>query len=265
MANSFRIATWNLERTTSRSWKKAPAQDRRMAEIDADVWVLTETFTDRSPGDGYDGWHSPHHPDRRSDERERWTAVWSRWPITPLDDPPPHRRGTVIVRVEAPIGPIIVYGSVIAWANESSFDDGRPARAWQVHLAEIERQSTEWAAIRRAHPEVPLVVAGDLNQGRSGRRWDYGTSATSSSLTSGLERAGLRCLTEVDLVADGLVERSHVEHICLDPQLEMTGHVLASDRVDDDGTRLSDHPTIAVDVLPHSPRTVRRSPASASR
>ena len=223
-----------------------------MAEVGADVWVLTETFTDRSPGAGFEGCHAPHHPDRRPDERERWTAVWSRWPVKPLDDPPPHRRGTIALMVAAPFGPVIVYGSVIAWGHEPCFDDGRPARTWQVHLAEIERQSAEWAALRRAHPDVPLLVAGDLNQGRSGRRWDYGTTATRQALTEGLDRAGLTCVTEVDLVADRRLERSHVEHICVDPRLEVVGEVLVWDRVDDTGTRLSDHPTIAVDVVRRS-------------
>lgn len=219
-----------------------------MAEVDADVWVLTETFTDRSPGAGYAGCCSPHHPERRPDEAERWTAIWSRWPMAPLDVPLPHRRGTIAARVEAPFGPLIVYGTVIAWANEPVFDDGQPAKPWEVHLAEIERQSREWVTMRDSYPGVPLVVAGDLNQGRSGRKWDYGTAAARRDLTDGLNRAGLRCATEVDLVEDGPLDRSHVEHICIDHRLEVVGDVHAWDRVDHDGTRLSDHPTLAVDV-----------------
>ena len=46
--------------------------------------------------------------------------------------------------IYTPEGPLVVYGTVIAWANEPHFDDGTPARMWEVHLAEIERQSAEW-------------------------------------------------------------------------------------------------------------------------
>jgi len=45
----MRIATWNVERPKPRGWKIAPAQLRRMAEVDADVWVLTETHVDHQP------------------------------------------------------------------------------------------------------------------------------------------------------------------------------------------------------------------------
>ena len=40
---AFSIATWNVERPKPTGWKIPPAQVRRMAAVDADVWVLTET------------------------------------------------------------------------------------------------------------------------------------------------------------------------------------------------------------------------------
>jgi hypothetical protein len=60
-----RIATWNLERPSLRSWKRLPRQRTRMAEIDADIWILTETRASISPAEGYHGLHSPPHPLRR--------------------------------------------------------------------------------------------------------------------------------------------------------------------------------------------------------
>ncbi|MFM7685722.1 MAG: hypothetical protein ACKPDI_07345, partial [Actinomycetota bacterium] len=67
------------------------------------------------PGDGFEAVFSPPHPDRRPNPDERWTAIWSRWPITPLDDPAPHRRGSVAGMVTTPMGSLIVYGTVIAY------------------------------------------------------------------------------------------------------------------------------------------------------
>lgn len=262
----LRLATWNLERASSRAWRRAPAQQERMAEVDADIWVITETHIDRSPGDGFDAVFSPPHLDRRPDDSERWTAIWSRWPLTELPEPAAHRRGTILARVETPVGPLLVYGCVIAYGHEPEHDDQRPARAWEVHAAEVDRQVAEWQAIRAAYPSIPLVVAGDLNQGRSGRRWDYGTKASKQALTDGLASAGLRSLTDVDLVARGsITERSHVEHICISHGLDQFGPVHAWDRVGEDGASLSDHPTLAVDVvLAAGPLRMRRPCFSAT-
>ena len=76
--------------------------------------------------------------------------------------------GTVAAVVNAPTGPIVVYGTVTPWANERMHDDGSRARMWDVHRAEIERQGADWLALRAAYPDPPLVVAGDVNQDRDG-------------------------------------------------------------------------------------------------
>lgn len=248
---TIRVATWNLERRSVRAWSKVPGQQRRMNVVNADIWVLTETFTNRTPGEDFTGAFSPPHPDRRPDPQERWTPIWSRFPITVLDDPAPHRRGTVAALVETPVGPLIVYGCVIAYGHEPRHDDGRSARAWEVHAVEVERQRADWLRLRELHPDVSLVVAGDFNQGRSGRRWSYGTNAARQAVTDGLTAAGLSCWTEVDLVESGAIsEPSHVEHICASTDLHQIGAIRAWDRIDETGTALSDHPTIAVDLAP---------------
>jgi hypothetical protein len=202
---TFRVATWNLERRSSRAWSRAPFQQERMTLVDADIWGLTETFVDRAPDDDFDAVFSPPHPDRRPNPDERWTAIWSRWPIAPLEDPAPHRRGSLAAMISTPMGSLVVYGTVIAYHLELFHDDGRPAGAWEVHLAEIERQAQEWHRIRELHPDIPIVVAGDFNQARSGRRWSYGTDAARQAVTDGLARAGMRCLTEEDLVETGAI------------------------------------------------------------
>lgn len=174
----FRVATWNLQRTTPHGGRKTTAQGRRMEQVNADIWVFTETFTTRLPEGGGSAVFSPPHPDRRPDPTERWAAVWSRWPIEQLEEPRPHRRGTVAARVATPAGPVIVYGTVIPYQLETEHDDGRPAKGWAVHMAEIDRQAAEWRQLRRDHPSTPLIVAGDFNQARSGRPRAYGTAAT---------------------------------------------------------------------------------------
>jgi endonuclease/exonuclease/phosphatase family metal-dependent hydrolase len=149
--------------------------------------------------------------------------------------------------VSSPEGDLIVYGTVIAWANEPFCDDGDPARMWQVHAAEIDRQGAEWARLRAQHPELPLVVAGDFNQNRDGARW-YGTHAVRDSMTRQLRSAGLRCLTDVDVVAAGMLGSHHlVDHICVSPDLDLVGDLQCWEpREASTSVRLSDHPTVLV-------------------
>lgn len=52
------------------------------------------------------------------------------------------------------------------WANERKFDDGLPARMWQVYNLEVFCQTAEWVWIAKNFPDVPVVVTGDLNQDR---------------------------------------------------------------------------------------------------
>lgn len=245
----MRLATWNVNRPKPSGWKIPPEQRALMAEVNADAWVLTETHLDHSPTDGHvHRVFSPEHPERRP-AHERWAAIWSRWNLTPIDDPPAHRRGTVAAVVHAPAGDILVYGTVIAWANERHFDDGSPARMWEVHLAEIERQGDDWVRLRERFPDTPLVVAGDFNQSRDGSRW-YGTAATRSALTAQLGRAGLRCLTEFDVSAAGKLPGRHlVDHICATPGLANEDSISCFPPVGQDGRAISDHPIVMVDLV----------------
>lgn len=247
-AGWMRIATWNVERPRPKGWKVAPAQLRRMAEVDADVWVLTETHIDHRPSrDHVHSAFSPQHLSRRP-AHERWVGIWSRWPMEMVSVPEPHPRGTVAATVRGPNSPVIVYGTVIAWANEPHNDDGRPARMWEVHLAEIERQGREWAQLRAIYPHVPLVVAGDFNQDRDGSNW-YGTTEARERLDAGLCNAGLVCATSQDVVAGGLLEAQHlVDHICVSSTPPTDIEMRCWEAVDRDGVRLSDHPVVAIDL-----------------
>ncbi len=179
-------------------------------------------------------------------------AIWSRWPIELIEDPVPHRRGTVAGLVHAPFGTVLVYAAVIPWANDPNLDDGRPARKWEAHLAGIERLGAEWRCLRHRFPNVPMVVAGDLNQDRDGSGW-YGTKAAREQLGVALAQAGLTCLTEMDVVADGLLETDHlVDHICATDDLSQIGDVRCWEKIDDLGQLLSDHPTVALTLAPRS-------------
>jgi hypothetical protein len=244
-----RIATWNLERPSLRSWKRLPRQRDRMAAIAADLWVLTETRASISPAEGYHGRHAPPHPTRRPDADERWVSIWSRWPLRP-SGLPPDPRGAVSALVDSPDGELIIYGTVLPWANEKG-DDGR-ATMWQVHYEQIERQAQEWRRLRDLHPDAPLVVAGDFNQDRDGSGW-YGTRRGRDLLTQAMHDANLVCATDEDAVAAGKLRESHlVDHIAICRRWADGSRVRLNcwEKTDQDGIRLSDHPAIAIDLVP---------------
>ena len=249
VVRSLRVATWNVDRPRPRGWKKPPAQKRRMAEVAADIWVLTETHVDHAPSEAHPySAFSPAYLERR-ELHERWCAIWSRWPLTVLEHPAPHRRGTVAAVTDTPLGPLIIYGTVIPYANERTFDDGRPAQRWQVHHAEAERQAAEWAQLAADNPEVPLVVAGDFNQDRDGSLI-YGTQVGRDRVSAGLRAAGLVCVTDRDAVEAGWLPAGHlIDHICISERLAPAATVTCWDKIDEEGQALSDHPIVAVDLV----------------
>jgi hypothetical protein len=55
MLNHLKIATWNLNRPRWGSWHK-PTILAKLQEVNADIWILTETNSVISPGENY---HKP--------------------------------------------------------------------------------------------------------------------------------------------------------------------------------------------------------------
>jgi endonuclease/exonuclease/phosphatase family metal-dependent hydrolase len=221
-----------------------------MTAIDADIWVLTETRVSVAPAPSYHGLHTPPHPTRRPDTDERWVGIWSRWPLRPTGLAP-DPRGSVSAVVDSPFGELVVYGTVLPWANERG-EDGR-AKMWQVHYQEIERQGEEWMRLRQLHPDAHLVVAGDFNQDRDGSGW-YGTHRGRDLLTAVLEQAGLTCASAEDVATGQLREGHLVDHIAISDGWAATSKLTLTcwEKEDEDGSRLSDHPTVALDVVPRS-------------
>ena len=218
-----------------------------MTAVAADLWILTETRASISPGDSYHGVHAPPHPARRRDQDERWVSIWSRWPLRPTDLPP-DPRGAVSAHVDTPEGELLIYGTVLPWANDKG-DDG-DAKMWRVHYETVQRQGEDWRALRQLHPGVPLVVAGDFNQDRDGSGW-YGTRHGRDLLTSALAGAELICMTDEDVVSTGKLRATHlVDHIaiCRRWATGSRSELTCWEQIDDDGTRLSDHPTVAIDL-----------------
>jgi hypothetical protein len=242
-----RVATWNVERVKPKGWKIAPAQRQRMADVDADIWILTETHVDHGPGATYCGIHTPPITERRPAD-ERWVGIWSRYPNAPIAEPEPRGRGTLAALIDTPIGELVVYGCVIPWANEPTLGDGTPATMWRAHAETIEQIDLDLTAIRNRHPSLPIILAGDFNQDRDGSGW-YGTRAVREQLSAVLDRHDLASPTAKDVVAAGLLRSHHlVDHICITSSLAADVDVHCWETIDEADVRLSDHPTVAIDI-----------------
>jgi len=74
---TLRIATWNLERPQTAQTEKIDALETQMRQVDADIWILTESNRHVTPVPGYYSQHSGP-PDRPSKEGEVWCSIWAR-------------------------------------------------------------------------------------------------------------------------------------------------------------------------------------------
>lgn len=241
-STGLRIATWNVERVSMRSWKRLPAIREAMAAVQADIWVLTETRESLCPAEGFHSLHCPPLPGGTHQPDERMVSIWSRWPIEPTGLEP-RARGAVSGYVESPAGRLAVFGSVVPYMHDRG-PDGR-SRAWAEHYAELERLAGEWADLAR---HTPLVVAGDLNQDRDGSS-TYGTRKGRELLGQAMAAADLVCLTDTDMVATGQLAEHHlIDHVLASRLLVDTADVACGEPIYDDGVRVSDHPAVVVAI-----------------
>lgn len=248
---TLRAATWNLERPRLGSHRKLPGLRAQIDAIGADVWILTETndqAVDLSATHPYHastipvpGLHSPG---------ERWTTIWSRFPLAALETYDPHIAACGLV--DTPLGEMVIYGTVLPY-HADRVATGE-AKSWSEFHRVTPMQAQDWRRLRGAHPDARFCVAGDLNQSLDGRRWSgrewYGTKATRRVLLDALAAAELACVTGHDLVGAGhLTTRSRIDHLCFDAvSIEGGVQVGAWEAGRGDGVRLSDHNGVFVDL-----------------
>src|ERR1022692_4460601 len=108
----FRIATWNLERPRMGSHRNT-AILKRIHDIRADVWILTETNAVIDLGPAYHAVVSSRLPFHKPGEN--WTTIWSR--LRHLSNPRTYDSNiAVCAEIDAPGGrPLLVYGTVLPY------------------------------------------------------------------------------------------------------------------------------------------------------
>lgn len=259
----MRIATWNLERPRNAHSQRSQLITEKIREIDADIWILTETHDEVTPGDGYQGISTdpvPEPPIIHKDGEHR-TTIWTRWSIIKtIPTSSPDR--TVCADIETPFGPLLVYGTIIPYHRHGCPPHGT-AKQWESHYISIATQGAEWQRLKRQFPSSGFCVAGDYNQNRDGGRW-YGTKRGRSLLTQALSESNLHCVTEEDFIASGklpkdglqgkdgkLWSRRCIDHISLNNEwADLLVEVTPWPGEMETGYHLSDHGGVLIDLIP---------------
>jgi len=204
----MRIATWNLESLRKLTAERDLAFQQAMHSVNADVWVLTETWVDYGPRDGFTLIAQSHSADDLEKGSNRcWVSIWVKSNIAANSLKvvgqfdrmavccvlPQDSRSVVIV------GTVLPWGSDALWPGAAGFCDALAA------------QETEWATLRSAHGDANLIVAGYFNQSLPHQRY-YGFRPTEVALKSALEKHGLGCVTEGNIPSTGV---PRIDHICV--------------------------------------------------
>jgi endonuclease/exonuclease/phosphatase family metal-dependent hydrolase len=221
-----------------------------MRGIDADVWILTETHANLSPGADYRAVSSTGS-DRTGEAGESWVTIWSRLEILATPQTvDPARTACAVVRMGS-ARKLLVYGTVLPWLGSPW--EGHTAAAGKAFAAALDAQLSDWMRIRSEFPSVELCVAGDLNQDLQSRHF-YGSAANRNALREALSHAKLTCVTAGDRDPVSLMtgeKAATIDHICLSERPQRSAPVPVGawpERETPDRT-LSDHFGLWADLI----------------
>ncbi|PSN15458.1 hypothetical protein C7293_07205 [filamentous cyanobacterium CCT1] len=243
----MKIATWNLERALPQS-VQAERQRQWLSRIDADIWILTETHLDITPGEDYRSVASGL-PDRAGAEGERWVQIWVKsGDLVILETTDAARTAAALLTLDSG-QQWVVYGTVLPWL-ESSWRS-HPASQGQAFAAALAAQQADWQRLRTTYKKAFLTVAGDFNQDLNALHY-YGSRRNKQALRQALDSAKLTCFTAgendpVHRLIHG--QHSNIDHICI--ASDVAAHFQQSfvwpQRLDD-LRGLSDHFGIGVEL-----------------
>lgn len=257
MSTFIRIATWNLRRPGKNS-PRNPIINQKLREINADIWILTETHRAVSPGHSYKAQETMPLPWHRDGESS--TTIWSRWKMTPVtvfaDQPcdipsmglrrqgyyTQHQGSSIAacVEISTPIGSLLVYGTIITWFNDQG--PNGVSKYGVEHKQSIADHAADWRRLRAAY-QIPLCVGGDFNslvrepigQVRAG------TKEARGILCTALHDNGLTCVTDTFEYA--------IDHLCLSADWAAYPRHVAQWQAFYDGNKpVSDHKGVYVDI-----------------
>ncbi|MEM6599457.1 MAG: endonuclease/exonuclease/phosphatase family protein, partial [Cyanobacteria bacterium P01_C01_bin.69] len=180
----MRLATWNINRCRHNS-ARADRLQKEMDQVNADIWVLTETHIDLSPGSNYQLLaHSDDAPDRNAEDGECWVAIWSR-----LDGDRVQLTADRERVAAAKIDDCVVVGTVLPWLSDRREPALTGSALFRKRLSE---QAIDWQRLRA---NGALCITGDFNQDLLSTGHYYGSKNGRVALRDTLLSCHLDCLT----------------------------------------------------------------------
>jgi len=217
------ISNWNVERAI-------PNQNRfnritqTLSGIESDIWFLTETHEELVPNIGFHPIFSGT-PDRHSQPGERWSAIWSRWPIERLDQFVTDNSRCVAGRIgNTPFGDLLVYATVLPWAKDPR---GNEIGSFEIYKENLLIQQADWLKLKSVFPMAVLFVAGDFNQSLAPKHY-YGSKEKRALLEQVFAETQIFPLTAGgnDPIYRDSAPYACIDHICVSTLLADVEHTL---------------------------------------
>ena len=210
--SSIVIANWNVERVIP-DRGRFNRISKTLSEIDSVIWFLTETHEKLIPCIGFHYVFSGV-PDRDSQAGERWSAIWSRWPIENLDEYVTDKFRCAAGRIgNSPFGELIVCATVLPWATDPR---GQEVGSFEIYKENLLNQQADWLRLNAAFPMASLIVAGDFNQSLAPKH-SYGSKEKRALLEQVLSDSRLKPLTagKNDPIFRDSPPNACIDHICV--------------------------------------------------
>lgn len=247
----LKIATWNLEHAQPQT-PQGQAQRQWIDQVNADLWIFTETHPEFSLGKDYRSVMSTPGCSG-AEEAGPWVQIWVRndglQRLSPLPTADPDRTACALIELDHG-GRSLVYGTILPWIGSTWRN--HPAKDGAAFLAALAVQQADWQQLQQAYPNTLLIVAGDFNQDLNVLPY-YGSRRTKQALRHALLDADLECLTfgdndPVRRLING--QHSNIDHICMtpDPQLQIQ-RTFAWPEGLEELRGLSDHFGVGIEII----------------
>ena len=202
----MKIATWNLESSNPLTPPRKAAFLDAMRKVNADVWVLTETWTNLLPPPAYK-LVAQSGPAADMAHERCWVAIWAKSSITAkrLDIKSQQDRMAWTRLTQPGQRDIVVVGTVLPWPNDPQWPGAKG------FCNALDAQAREWKRLRGKPETCALVVAGDFNQSFPYQRY-YGSKDGANALSKPRPDLDLDCLTSGD---DPQTGKPRIDHICI--------------------------------------------------
>jgi endonuclease/exonuclease/phosphatase family metal-dependent hydrolase len=176
--------------------------------VNADVWVLTETWEQFSPGDGYRlAAESSLADDLKTWPDRRWVAIWVKSAFEAKRQEvhsQPDRMACAQIKKPGQRD-VVVIGTVLPW----HFD---PLWLYPAgFFAALAIQVDEWGRLWGTPRTSGFIVAGDFNQSLPCQK-RRGSEQGEIALKEALKSHDVLCLTEG---SDSLTGIPRIDHICV--------------------------------------------------